>query len=63
MTAVTGRPRAIDTPAPGVCGMTLRIFEETNEHEEVIALHGWLTTAEVAGLEELAVEKGQPLRT
>lgn len=34
--------------------MTLRIFEQTDESEAVIALHGWLSTAEAAEVERLA---------
>ena len=42
--------------------MTLRIFEERNEREDVIALHGRLGAAEVAELEGVAAAKGRPLR-
>jgi hypothetical protein len=42
--------------------MTLRIFEEANEVETVIALHGWLSAAEVSELERLAAAHDGPLR-
>ena len=42
--------------------MTLRIFQETKEREVVIALHGWLSAAEVAEVERLAAEQDRPLR-
>jgi anti-anti-sigma regulatory factor len=42
--------------------MTLRIFEEANEVEAVIALHGWLSAAEVSELERLAAAHDGPLR-
>jgi len=34
--------------------MTLRIFEDANEREAVIALHGWLSVAEVGEVERVA---------
>jgi hypothetical protein len=42
--------------------MTLRIFQEAKEHEVVIALHGWLSAAEVPEVERLAVGAERPLR-
>lgn len=42
--------------------MTLRIFEECREHEDVVALHGWLSAAEVAELERVVSVHGRPLR-
>ena len=42
--------------------MTLRIFEEANEHEAVIALHGWLSAAEVDELAKVVARKGPCLR-
>lgn len=42
--------------------MTLRIFEESREHEDVVALHGWLSAVEVAELERVASAQGRPLR-
>lgn len=42
--------------------MTLRIFENAVEGEAVIALHGWLSSAEVAEVERLAAESSRPLR-
>lgn len=42
--------------------MTLRIFEEASEHEAVIALHGWLSAAEVAEVERLATAQSLPVR-
>ncbi len=44
------------------CPMTLRIFEEADEHETVIALHGWLSAAEVDELAKVVAEKGPYLR-
>lgn len=37
--------------------MTLRIFEEASEGEPVIALHGWLTAAEVDELAKVVAGK------
>jgi anti-anti-sigma regulatory factor len=42
--------------------MTLRIFEEADEHEAVIALHGWLSAAEVEELTRVVAGKGRCLR-
>ena len=40
--------------------MTLRIVEEISSHEAVIALHGWLSAAEVVELERAAAAAGRP---
>jgi hypothetical protein len=37
--------------------MTLRIFEEANEREAVVALHGWLSSAEVDSWRKSSPEK------
>jgi anti-anti-sigma regulatory factor len=37
--------------------MTLRIFEEANEREAVVALHGWLSSAEVDELAKVVAGK------
>jgi anti-anti-sigma regulatory factor len=42
--------------------MTLRIFEEASEQEPVIALHGWLSAAEVGELATVVAGKGPCLR-
>lgn len=42
--------------------MTLRIFEEPDEHEAVIALHGWLSAAELDELAKVAARKGARVR-
>jgi hypothetical protein len=42
--------------------MALRIFEETIAGEALIALHGWLSVAEVAEFEKAAAATGRPPR-
>jgi CheY-like chemotaxis protein len=42
--------------------MTLRIFEQDDEGEVVMALHGWLSAAEVGELERLFASRAQPPR-
>ena len=42
--------------------MTLRIFEEPRESEEVVSLHGWLSVAEVPELEKTAAARAGRLR-
>lgn len=42
--------------------MTLRIVEEIERQEPVIALHGWLSAAEVVELERAAAAAGRPPR-
>ncbi len=42
--------------------MTLRIFEEANDREAVMALHGWLNGAEVGEVERVAATLDRPLR-
>ena len=42
--------------------MTLRIVEESAASEPVIALHGWLSAAEVVELERAAAAAGRPPR-
>ncbi len=42
--------------------MTLVIVDEVNEHEAVVALHGWLSAAEVDELDKVVVAKGPSLR-
>ena len=42
--------------------MTLRIVEATESHEPVIALHGWLSAAEVSEFERAAASGGRPPR-
>jgi hypothetical protein len=42
--------------------MTLRIFEENDRLGEIVALHGWLSGAEVAEFERVAATHGQGLR-
>lgn len=42
--------------------MTLRIFEEADEHGAVIELHGWLSAAEVGEVETLVARQHGPLR-
>ncbi len=41
--------------------MTLRIFEKTDDLGAVIALHGWLSAAEVPAVEDLAASTDGPL--
>ena len=43
--------------------MTLVIVDEVNEDEAVVALHGWLSAAEVDELDEVVVTKGPSLRS
>ena len=45
-----------------VPSMTLRIFEELDDGETVIALHGWLSAAEVAEVEELVARPDRRVR-
>ena len=42
--------------------MTLRIFEETKDNETVVALHGWLSAAEVEELTTVVAGKQPSLR-
>jgi anti-anti-sigma regulatory factor len=42
--------------------MTLRIFEEASEGVAVIALHGWLSAAEVDEVAKVVAGKGPSLR-
>ena len=42
--------------------MTLRIFEASDEAGGVVALHGWLSAAEVGELERVVAAHGRPLR-
>jgi hypothetical protein len=41
--------------------MTLRIFEQVNEDEAMVALHGWFSAAEVTVVETLAAAQSRPL--
>jgi hypothetical protein len=42
--------------------MTLRIFEKTGKREDTVALHGWLSAAEVEELERVAAGHERPLK-
>jgi anti-anti-sigma regulatory factor len=42
--------------------MTLRIVEEANAQGDVVALHGWLSAAEVEELGKVVAAKGPCLR-
>ena len=42
--------------------MTLRIFEEPREGEDIVSLHGWLSVAEVPELEKTAAAHADRLR-
>jgi hypothetical protein len=42
--------------------MTLRIFEASDAGGDVVALHGWLSAAEVGELERVVSAHGRPLR-